>query len=83
METVHKSMESVSKTDSGYTVSLIDSVSGDVLCREPLKVHDVDHATHKVWSARLPEPKVPSPYVSLMIQASLYIPPIFNNNLPF
>ena len=60
MKTVHKSMERVSKADSGYTVSLIDSASGAVLYQEPLRVHDVDHAKHTVWSARLPEPKVPS-----------------------
>ena len=67
MNTVDKSMESVSKAGSGYTISLIDSASGAVLYQESLRVHDVDYATHKFWSARLP---VPSNRASLRITDS-------------
>ena len=59
MKTVHKSMESVSKAGSGYSISLIESASGVVQYQEPLRVHDVDHAPHAVWSARLPVPEIP------------------------
>ena len=57
METVHKSMESVSKAGSGHTISLVDDHSGAVIYSESLRIHEVDHATHKVWSARLPAPR--------------------------
>ena len=58
MKTFGKSMESVSKAGPGHTISLVDDHSGGVIYSEPLRIHEVDHATHGVWSARLPVPKI-------------------------
>ena len=57
MKTVDKAMESVSKAGSGHTISLVDDHSGAVIYSESLRIHEVDHATHRVWSARLPVSK--------------------------
>ena len=58
MKTFGKSMESVSKAGPGHTISLVDDHSGGVIYSEPLRIHEVDHATHRVWLDWLPVPKI-------------------------